>query len=130
MSDILKESNMRKHIITLLCLLAGWMPLCGQTMYIHQGAVTTAVPATAAGDITYDHAAGTLSLMGQTYHLSETDALSFSAENPVAYNVEVNWTEAGARVLMSADLHDLLSVTVDGSRVSLIAATELQQEGT
>ena len=130
MSDILKESNMRKHIITLLCLLAGWMPLCGQTMYIHQGAVTTAVPATAAGDITYDHAAGTLSLMGQTYHISETDALSFSAENPAAYSVEVNWTETGARVLMSADLHDLLSVTVDGSRVSLIAAPELQQEVT
>lgn len=114
------------YIFTLLCLLAS--AVTAQTLKIHTGAVTTAVPAAEAGEMLYSADGTALTVMGRTYLVSEIDSITADRSEVAPSSVSVSYAGASARVLVSADVAPLLSITVDGADVAVNADAALASE--
>lgn len=118
---------MRKLFSLALIALAPASVAVAQTLKIHRGQVTVAVPAATAGDMTYT--AGTsLTVNGQTYDLSTIDSITVDNSVVAPASVGVVYDGASARVTVSADVAPQLAVTATGADVSVVADATLLQE--
>lgn len=106
--------------------LAGTMS--AQTMRIHTGAVTVAVPAARAGEMVYGDGGTTLTVMGKTYRIADIDSITADRSVVTPASVEVRYDGAKAQVQVTGDVAARLAVAVKGADVSVVAAPELQEE--
>ena len=108
-----------------LCMSATTL---AQTLKVHIGAVTVAVPAAKAGDMVYGAGGTDLTIMGKTYAISAID--SITVDNSVVADSSVFVTYKGntAHVLLSGDIAPKMNVNVVGADVSAVAALDLQSE--
>ena len=116
-------------MITLLALtLAFCGTTFGQTMKIHKGAVTIAVPAVEAGRMTYGADGSTLIIMGTTYQVSELDSITVDRSVVQPTTVAVDYNGGQAHVLLAGDIAPQLTVNVQKADVAIVAAAGLQKE--
>lgn len=116
------------YLFTLLCLLASGV--AAQTLKIHTGAITTAVPAAEAGEMLYSADGTALTVMGRTYLVSEIDSITADRSQVAPASVAVSYEGASARVLVAADVAPQLSITVSGADVVVYADAALETEVT
>lgn len=110
-------------LITMCCALA----VEAQTLNIYQGSVCVGVSAADAADMTYDN--GTmLTVAGRTYTIADIDSIVVNSRPVTAGQVEVSYSNGGARVFMAGDVAPYLTASVSGAHVSITAATGLTQE--
>jgi len=98
-----------------------------QTLKIHSGPVTVAVPANQAGDMTYSD--GTfLTVMGKSWDIAVIDSITVDNSEVTDNAVDITYNGASAHVTVAGNVAPKLAVTVSGADVSVIAAADLQEE--
>ena len=110
-------------LITMCCALA----VEAQTLNIYQGSVCVGVSAADAADMTYDNGT-TLTVAGRTYTIADIDSIVVNSRPVTEGQVEVSYSNGGARVFMAGDVAPYLTASVSGAHVSITAATGLTQE--
>lgn len=95
-------------------------------MLIHQGAIATVVPASAE-EMPFDES-GTIHIAGKSYRLSEIEQITFSRNAPTAHTVGIEYAESEARVTVSADIADYLTIKVNGGHVGILVSPDYLQE--
>lgn len=113
-------------LIPALFLLGGTAG--AQTLKIHSGQVTVAVPAGQAGTMNYGAGGTTLSVMGRTYNTSEIDSITVDRTPVENGTVCVRYDGGKAHVTVAGDIAPHLSVTARAADVSVIAGDGLQTE--
>lgn len=117
----------RLYTFALLAFLA--CAALAQTLKIHSGQITVAVPAEQAGRMVY--ADGTsLTVWGKTYDIASIDSITVDRSVVPDSTVAVTYAGPTAHVLVSGDIAPYLAVTASGADVSVIAAPELLSEVT
>lgn len=100
-----------------------------QTLKIHSGQITVAIPAEEAGRMTYENGTS-LTVCGKTYDLSGIDSLTIDRSVVAKSTVAVAYDDAVARVTVSGDIASHLDITASAADISVIADAELQDEVT
>lgn len=121
----------RKALAALALSAAVSGAASAQTMSVYQGRVVTAIPSVSAGDMLFTDGGGTLSVMGSTFATATVDKVI--VDKAAAYTasaVSVTYGDDGAWVTVSADVAPLLSVSVNGGHVSVVADVSLDKEVT
>ena len=115
--------------ISVLALVFGMaFTAWGQTMKIHQKAVTVAVPASEAGKMTYGADGTTLTIMGKTYTISEIDSITVDRSIVKANTVTVDYQGNRAHVLVAGNVAPNMVVTAHAADVSVVVDASWQQE--
>lgn len=115
----------RTTLALALCIsCAAWT----QTMKIHSGAVTVAVPVAEAGNMVYGEGGTTLTVMGKTYAISDIDSITVDRAVVENNTVQVTYLGEKARVMVAGNIAPQLQLTVKGADVSAVADTALQKE--
>ncbi len=117
-----------KTLLTSLLLSAVALTATAQTLRIHRGDVTVAIPAAQVGDMHFS--AATLTVMGETYDLATVDSITVTADEVTPTTVGVTYDGTRAHVTLAGDIAPQITATVSGADVRLIAAADLQQEVT
>ncbi len=99
-----------------------------QTLKIHSGQVTVAIPASQAGTMNYGAGGATLSVMGRTYDTSEIDSITVDRTPVENGTVSVRYNGDIAHVTVTGDIAPHLNVTARAADVSVIAGADLQTE--
>ena len=118
---------MKKMALSVLAFSMG-LTAFAQTMKIHSGAVTVAVPVAEAGEMVYGVGGTDLIIMGKTYPISVIDSITVDNSVYVPSAVNVDYKEHAARVLVSGDIAPKMTLTVNGADVSAVAAPDLLSE--
>lgn len=108
-------------------LLAPALTAAGQTLKIHSGQITVAVPAATAGDMTFTSGTS-LTVMGRTYDLSAVDSITVDNSVTAPASVGVVYAGSTARVTVSADVAPRLAITATGADISVVADATLAEE--
>lgn len=116
-----------KRIALTLVLCASTLCAAAQTLLIHQGQVSVAVPAADAGTMTYTNGT-TLTVAGTDYAISDIDSITVSSETVEAATVAVSYSDQTASVVVSADVAPQLTITASAANVSIVAASTLATE--
>lgn len=119
-----------KRLASLALLLAATLGLSAQTLKIHTGQVTVAVPAAEAGQMAYTDGGTRLTVMGKTYDTAGIDSITVDRTTVEKDQVQVDYDGTQARVLVSGNVAPLLTVTVTGADVSILADALLDREVT
>lgn len=116
-----------KRLALSLLLCAVTIVATAQTLLIHCGQVSIAVPAADAGTMSYTNGS-TLTIAGTDYAISDIDSITVSSETVEAATVAVTYSDATARVVVSADVAPQLTITASAADVSIVAASTLATE--
>lgn len=119
-----------KRAVSLALLCAATLGLSAQTMKIHTGQVTVAVPAAEAGQMAYTDGGTRLTVMGKTYDTAGIDSITVDDASVEKDCVRIDYQGTQARVLVSGDVAPLLTVTATGADVSILADGQLDREVT
>lgn len=119
-----------KRILSLLLLLAiGLTAATAQTLNIHQGQLTTAIPASGMGDAQFFWSGTNFSAMTGSYEVAAIDSITTSRSTTEAATVNVVYaTDGKAYVTVSGDVAPLLTISITGADVSIIASESLATE--
>ena len=99
-----------------------------QTLKVHTGSVTVAVPAAKAGDMVYGAGGTDLTIMGKTFAISAIDSITVDNSVVADSSVVVTYKGNAAHVLLSGDIAPKMTVNVVGADVSAVAALDLLSE--
>lgn len=98
-----------------------------QTLNVHQGAVTTAFPATTTGEMTYS-GGETLTIGSTAYTLTEVDSIVMDQSDVTEAQVNITYTASGATVRIPGDMAPYITAQVEGGNVVVTAAGGLAKE--
>ncbi len=115
----------RFYLLTLALTIA--YSVAAQTLNIHRGQITVAVPADQAGDMTCIDGT-TLNIAGADYNISDIQSITITDTPVESATVSVTYNGATAHVLTSSDIAPYLTITVTGADVSIIAAPTFLEE--
>lgn len=118
---------MKKNIRMGLLLASICITSSAQTLKIHSGQTTVAVPAAEAGQMNFSNG-GALTIMGHTYDLATVDSITIDNSAYTAQSVGISYGSAGARVTVSADIFPQLTIAVSQADVNITAASALDKE--
>ncbi len=116
-----------KRIYFLALALTIAFTTTAQTLNIHRGQVTVAVPADQAGDMAYTNGA-TLNIGGADYNISDIQSITITDTPVEAATVNITYNGTTAHVLTSSDIAPYLTITATGADVSIIAAPTFLEE--
>lgn len=116
-----------KRFHTLALLFAVACTAFAQTLKIHTGQVTVAVPAEKAGRMAYENGTS-LTIYGKTYTIADIDSITVDRSTVEDSTVSVAYDGGTAHVTVSGDIAAHLAVTADGADVSVIAGPQLLSE--
>ena len=116
--------------ITLFCCLA--LTATAQQLRVHQGTVTYVYPASLLETMTYTDGGQTLTILGRSFATAEIDSIKVTNVPSTFTPNSINVDYAGnrANVTVSGDIAALVTVSVDGANVSVLADAALQEEVT
>ena len=118
-----------KRITTLAVLFLGILTATGQTMNIHIGQVTYAIPSEQAGEMIFQNGQ-TLTVGSKTYQLSEINSISIGDNSVTDNTVAVNYAGSKAEVVISGNIAPYITAEVDGGHVRVDASSALTKEVT
>lgn len=98
-----------------------------QTLNIVVGSVTYAVPASQAGDMTYQDGA-TLTVMGKTLQVSDITRMYVDNSAVTDNSVTVEYDGSGASVLVAGNVMRYIDATVSGAHVSVAQSADVSDE--
>lgn len=116
-----------KRLTLSLLLCVATIAAAAQTLLVHSGQVCIAVPAADAGTMSYTNGS-TLTIAGTDYAISDIDSITVSSETVEAATVAVSYSDATARVVVSADVAPQLTIAVSSADVNIVAASTLATE--
>ena len=117
---------MKKTILlTLACVVS--LALKAQTLNVNIGDVTYAIPASQAGEMLYENGT-TLTIGNKTYSLNEITNITVDEQAVEANTIDVNYSDAGAKVRISGDVAAYITARVNGAHVTIDASPNLAQE--
>lgn len=114
-------------LLAAFCL--GVLSAAAQTLNIHIGNVTYAIPAEQAGEMLYQNGQ-TLTVGEKTYQLSEITSISVDDSSVTDNTVGVTYNGNTAQVVVSGNLAPYITATVNGAHVTVIANSSLATEVT
>ena len=117
---------MKKTILLTLACVAS-LALKAQTLNVNIGDVTYAIPASQAGEMLYENGT-TLTIGNKTYSLNEITNITVDEQAVEANTIDVNYSEAGAKVRISGDVAAYITARVNGAHVTIDASPNLAQE--
>lgn len=116
-----------KKLFSLFSLVLLSLSVCGQTMYVCQGSVRTAVKASDAGSMKYNGGA-TLTVSGYEFNTSEIDSIVFDNTVFNEQQVTVVYDGAKARIVVPVSLRSAVSVTTSDADVVLTSSASSDPE--
>ncbi len=116
--------------ITLFYCLA--LTATAQQLRVHQGTVTYVYPANLLETMTYTDGGQTLTILGRSFSTAKIDSIKVTNVPSTFTPNSINVDYAGnrANVTVSGDIAALVTVSVDGANVSVLADAALQEEVT
>ena len=119
-----------KKLCTLILLMTVAMISLAQTVNIQTANGTTQVDAAQAGEMTYSSSAGTLTIGGTAYNVSDITAITVTEASSVSTEATVNVVYNGstATVSPSSDIANYLTVTQSGAHVKIVQSSDLATE--
>lgn len=117
---------MRK-LYSLLAALCVTAAATAQTMNVYQGHVITTIPAASANDIVFGDGGATMTVMGNTFNTAEVDQIIVDQSEAATATLQVTYGEE-TWVTVSGDVAPMLSVTVNGGHVTVLADPALAEE--
>ena len=117
---------MKKTILLTLACVAS-LALKAQTLNVNIGDVTYAIPASQAGEMLYENGT-TLTIGNKTYSLNEITNITVDEQAVEANTIDVNYSDAGAKVRISGDVAAYITARVNGAHVTIDASPNLAQE--
>lgn len=122
---------MKKAFTLLLSLAMTAFVATAQTLNIHQGQLTTAIPANQMGDALFLSSGTSISALQGSYEVTAIDSITASRTTTEEATVDVLYADDGlAYVTVSGDVAPHLSVNISGADVSIIADASLATEVT
>lgn len=118
---------MKRFFLTCVCALVATIALQAQTMKIHMGTLTVAVPADQAGEMTYTDGE-ILSIAGTEYAIAEIDSITLSPDAVTPRSVEVVWNENDISLTITSDLLYVLEAEFEDAHIRFIADSLYQEE--
>lgn len=118
-----------KKISTFVLLFVVACTTFAQTLKVHTGQVTVAVPADKADKMRYEGGTS-LTIYGKTYDIAAIDSITVDRSTVPDSTVSVVYGGNTAHVLVSGDIYPNLTVTAEGADVSVIADARLLSEVT
>jgi hypothetical protein len=116
-----------KHILAMTFALSV-TGINAQTMNIVVGDVTYAVPASAAGDMTYNSGTS-ITILNKTYSLTDIDQIYIDNSTVTENEIDVNYSTSSAKVVIDGRIAQYLeSVSVTGANVALVQSDNLAKE--
>ena len=107
-------------VITLLLAVAG---VQAQTMNIHQGSVTYAVPAAEAGEMPFTNSM-TLTVGQRAYVLDNITSITIDDSEVQNNTVKVAYSGESAQVIIAGNIAPYVEATVKGAHVALVQAAD------
>ena len=98
-----------------------------QTLNVKTGSVTYLFPSSQTGDMTYNDGT-TLTIMGKTFMLNDIDAMTVDNSEVTDNTVNVIYDGTSASVVISGNVAQYLTPTVDGAHVSIAQSDDLDTE--
>ena len=117
---------MKKILLTGI-ILATTCVASAQTLKIHTGSTTIAVPAAEASQMDFVDG-NALTVMGHNYDLNTVDSITVDNSIVASQSVGITYTASGARLLVSADIYPLLTIAVSQGDVRITASPSLAKE--
>lgn len=110
-----------------VCALAA--PVQAQTLNIHEGQVTYAIPASQTGEMTINNGT-TLTVGKKTYNISDITSITTDESVVVDNTVGVRWDGDAAHVVVAGNVAPYITAIVNGGHVTLLADAALDEEVT
>ena len=107
-----------KQLLSLLITLMLTISAEAQTLNVKTGSVTYLFPSSQTGDMTYNDGT-TLTIMGKTFTLNDIDAMTVDNSEVTDNTVNVIYDGTSASVVISGNVAQYLTPTVDGAHVSI-----------
>ena len=116
--------------IALFCCLA--LTATAQQLRVYQGTVTYVYPASLLETMNYSDGGQTLTILGRSFSTAEIDSIKVTNVPSTFTPNSINVDYAGnrANVTVTGDIAALVTVSVDGANVSVLADAALQEEVT
>ena len=116
--------------IALFCCLA--LAATAQQLRVYQGTVTYVYPASLLETMNYSDGGQTLTILGRSFSTAEIDSIKVTNVPSTFTPNSINVDYAGnrANVTVTGDIAALVTVSVDGANVSVLADAALQEEVT
>ncbi len=119
---------MKRKILSISLLALLGAAASAQTMNVVVGNVTYQFPAATVGDITYGNSGTTLTAMGKTFTLSEVDQMFVDDSEVTKNSVAVTWSDTGAKVVVSGDIAQYMTIGAATPHVWLIQSDDVTSE--
>ncbi len=120
-----------KKLYSLFLAAVCCSSLSAQVMKIHQGQVTTLVPASVAAEYTIDKSTpGAFALVvgDVKYPFAEIDSVTFARGQWAANSIAVNYAGEAAKIEVGYDVAPNLTIAVNGADVSVVQDADYQEE--
>lgn len=118
---------MRK-LYSFLAALCVTVAAAAQTMNVYQGHVITTIPVASASDMVFSDGGATLTVMGNTFNTADVDQIVVDQTESATATLAVTYSDDETWVTVSGDVAPLLSVTVNGGHVTVLADPTLAEE--
>lgn len=107
---------MKKLVLSLIAVVSS-MTMMAQTMKVTTGNITYLIPASQAGDMTYN--GNTLTIMGKEFQTNEITAVSVDNTKVSDNTVTVAYSGNSAQVTIAGNVMQHIGATVNGAHVSI-----------
>lgn len=116
-----------KQLLLLLITLMLTIATEAQTLNVKTGNVTYQFPSSQTGEMTYNDGT-TLTIMGKTFTLDDIDAMTVDDSEVTDNTVSVIYDETSASVVISGNVAQHLTPTVNGAHVFIAQSDDLDTE--
>jgi hypothetical protein len=117
-----------KKFNTLLLSLMLSATAFGQTLNIQTDGITYLFPASQTGEMTFSNGQ-TLTVMGRTFNLSETDAISVDQTSVTDNCVLISYNGSSASVTIAGNVAQYVDASVTGAHVSISQSNTADVDG-
>ena len=118
----MKQNAILRTMVILVTILCSLFSVSAQTLTVTTSNGSTPVEASEAGIMTYDNSAGTITIGGTAYDVSDISKIDIteSSSGETSRTVSVAYNGSSATVTISSDIANDVTVTQNGAHVNIV----------
>lgn len=127
----MKKTAILKMMVILVTMLCSLSQTSAQTLTVTTSSGSTQVEASEAGTMTYDSIAGTITIGGTAYNVSDISKIAITesgSSGETSRTVSVVYNGSSATVTVSSDIADDVTVTQSGAHVNIAQSDDVADE--
>jgi len=126
----MKQNAILRTMVILVTILCSLFSVSAQILTVTTSNGSTPVEASEAGIMTYDNSAGTITIGGTAYDVSDISKIDIteSSSGETSRTVSVAYNGSSATVTISSDIANDVTVTQNGAHVNIVQSDDVDDE--